>query len=465
MIRMLLFAACVLSLFSAPEILCAQSAKSQRSELTERWTRFAFSDGKDDRSRDGLLEGGEQSLELLLDLLCGPATKSSSEQEKRVARLLTRLGSSAYSQREEAARKLCHSVDLHFILERSRRHSDPEVAGRIAAILGPVPDSKHQEKLRAALLRPATRLLEKTWPPAQMKVVTLRNLDRLAQVEVVEHHWSFRPISPMLATLRYSADAKERDLLGELVFTAKPGAAEVAYGLLYGGLSNRSVYEQIGELFRKAPPANRYETVAFKYMDAKRPAAFLTAISIAIADGNPREPRADLLPRLYSGLAQTKDEKFRDEIYRLLYYHYAEPKARQHFLRLLSGPDIEKFNRALSVFANSPYLDMGRHLVPDFQKILRGEDRERRVAVLRNLVFYWREEEWVRIVMGKEAARFVNSAHADEREASRRHFLDLLINQDDKVYQKILESQLDAAVRSTLISISDDWKEPHKEKK
>jgi HEAT repeat protein len=106
-----------------------------------------------------------------------------------------------------------------------------------------------------ALLWGATAALEVSWPIEKLRAFALRRLDRLALVEQVEHNTGERPLTALLASVRYSPKAEERQLLADFVQKARPGAGRTAAAVMAYGFRG-STRSNLAPHWRELPPHN-----------------------------------------------------------------------------------------------------------------------------------------------------------------------------------------------------------------
>jgi hypothetical protein len=230
--------------------------------------------------------------------------------------------------------------------------------------------------LRSALLQPATELLERRWPIEQLRNVARRNLNQLSSIEEVDFGWGSRPISPILASLRYSPDFADRELLGKFSLTARNGAAATAIDLMKEGLMGRTDY--IAKVWRKAPPDHDYSKYAFACLDPKRPEAFESAMFYLIEDEK-------IVTRLHHLLPEIRDEKLRNEIYAALWHWYEDVEARNFLFEMLSSTSDEKFEDALYSLTDSQHSEHAAIIVRKLRNALHVSNPKRRKQILERL--------------------------------------------------------------------------------
>jgi hypothetical protein len=428
-----------------------------RKQLTESWMRLAATPN-DPASKETLLAGGEPALDALLDILYGPFGRGSPEQLKKLDALVAKLGDAEFAVRESASKELRQQTDLYSLLTRHANHSDPEVCKRVGEILEEVtPNIPAADRQR--LLEPATLLLETDWPLDQLKTFARKNLDRLALVETVEHVWSYRPISPILASLRHSPDRADRNLLGEFALKARPGAAVVALGLFNQGLKGRT--HIIADHFRKQPPAHDYRAVALACLDPTRPAVYRQAMYAAL--GEAHRPGKDVVERIHATVGQLKDEKLVDEVWGFLWHFARDEKAFDYFVGNLKSPDREKFEDAVHRLTDPQLAYQGKKIIPLLRPALRGDDASRRLIVLHRLDSYLGQEST--ILAADEAAPFLISTLADERNVARKVLLELQRRRWLDVLGHVAGKHPDEKVRAVAAELRDEWARSERAKK
>lgn len=258
-----------------------EGAKVDRAGLEAAWWRYTASGAEDEQARATLVAGGEAAVELAIILLYGEAGQELPEQE--VAELVRQLGASGFADREAAMGKLVAAMPgVASQLERHREHADAEVRDRVRRILaegGAGGGAVGQPGTRQwRLLYAATELFERHMSLAVLQSVARRELGRLAQVRRIESHWDYRPVAPLLASLRMSADAADRTLL--VRFVERTGEAGVMLGLdvMGDGLADRS-REGMAEHWQGLPDHD-YSEQAERLLDASRPRVAGRAIDL-----------------------------------------------------------------------------------------------------------------------------------------------------------------------------------------
>lgn len=246
-----------------------------------------------------------------------------------------------------------------------------------------VPSPKHHYELveepadlRTALLEPATQLLERRWPIEQLRNVARRNLNQLSSIEEVDFGWGARPISPILASLRYSSDFADRELLGKFALTARDGSAATAIDLMKEGLMGRT--DWIANVWRKAPPDHDYSKYAFVCLDPKRPKAFESAMFYLIEDER-------IVPRLHQLLPEISDEKLRSVSFSALWQWHEDIEARNYLFEMLSSNSDELFEDALYSLADWKHSEQAGIIVPKLRNALRTSNLKRRKLILERL--------------------------------------------------------------------------------
>ena len=129
------------------------------------------------------------------------------------------------------------------------------------------------------LLQVATTMLEVHWPIDDLRCFAKSRLSRLARIKHAEHHWGSKPLGPLLASIRYSPDAEDRNLLAQFVNEAEPGAAQVAIAIMKNGLQGRTRWN-MAEHWKKMP-AHNYDVDWVAKLDSSKPKLFEQAMYAA----------------------------------------------------------------------------------------------------------------------------------------------------------------------------------------
>src|SRR5262249_41432503 len=103
------------------------------------------------------------------------------------------------------------------------------------------------------LLWGATAALEVSWPIEKLRAFARPRLARLARVEQVAHNTGEQPLAPLLASLRYSPKAADRQLLADFANGARPGARRAARAVMANGLTGR-LRPNMAPHWRELPP-------------------------------------------------------------------------------------------------------------------------------------------------------------------------------------------------------------------
>jgi len=184
--------------------------------------------------RKELLAAGPEALAAMVEL-CYPPSEPPSAQE--VADAVAVLADEKKQSR--AAALLAIRLYPQGFLDRAIAGQKGPARARAEAVRRWRARGAWFEDKRQRLLTAATWMLEAQWPIEPLRAFAIAHLDRLAKVEKVEHHWSARPLGPLLASIRYSSDPAERNLLVRFLATARPGAAQTAEPVMRQGLTGR----------------------------------------------------------------------------------------------------------------------------------------------------------------------------------------------------------------------------------
>jgi hypothetical protein len=246
-------------------------------------------------------------------------------------------------------------------------------------------------------------MLESRWPLAQIQNVTRRNVRRLVQAEMLNGGWDNQPLGPLFASLRMSSKPEDRELLAQVLPTAKDGAAIVLLSVMRDGISTRTA--PIADHWRK-PPNNDYRAAALALIDAKRPAVCIQAIYTA-------KGHRQFIPKMHRLL----DEKLPNRVFEVatfvLWCYYADTKTRDILFRDLNNANDASFDHALSTLTDRMQQYQGATVIPKLRPILRGNDARRRLAALDRLDGYLGKESTE--LAADEAARFLTSNVDAER--------------------------------------------------
>ena len=194
------------------------------------------SNGPPDDVRDRVIAAGEDSLEIGIELFY-PWPTPTREQVAAAIRDLT--ADDATSRRRAAALLAVRPYPAAY-LDDVLAGARGETLRRGLAIRrwrqsgGKILDA--DRRLRGAF----TNWMLLDWPIDQMRAFTIPRLDRLATIEQEEHIWTEKPLYPLLASVRYSPDKQQRDLLVAFAAKARPKAAGVARDLIRNGLRGLS---------------------------------------------------------------------------------------------------------------------------------------------------------------------------------------------------------------------------------
>jgi hypothetical protein len=300
--------------------------------------------------------------------------------------------------------------------------------------------------LRIALLGPATELLEQRWPMNQLRNVARRNIKRIALVEEVEFGWGARPISPILASLRYSSDFADRELLGQVAITARDGAAEIAIDLMDRGLVGRTDF--ISEFWRTTPPKHDYSKYAFACLDPKRPKVFESAMFYLIEDER-------IVPRLHQLLPRIHDEKMRETVYSALWQWHEDVEARDYLFEMLSSNNDDTFEDAVYTLTDSTHSDQGPIIIPKLQDVLHGKNLKRRLFILEMLDNFASEESAT--IAAKAAAPFLISTNVKEAELAQKELLSIQEHSAINVLEQIAKENSDLKVKKKALELLSQW--------
>ena len=348
------------------------SPTSERRDLEIHWRRFGLRGGNDPKARDRLLAGGETSLEVLLDLLYDPAARPIDPNE--VAKLVENLGHDEFQVREGASAKLYElGFPVQPALKTAAESDDPEVRFRARAILDLLERRLAKGATRESLLRPATLILEEDWPVEQIRAVTLRNLDRLSKVEKVEYSPEARPLVPMLASLRCSPAAEDRDVLAKIATSGADGAAQVALSVMKDGL--RSTHSRYVAQHWRSPPAHDYSDVTLACLDPARPNVFREAMH-ASSSG------PELIARLHEHLARIEDKPLRRDVYSFLWQRHRDPLARDYFITQLTAERESDFRAAVYHLTDDQLAEHASSIMPHLVQAVKKSDWSRQALVL-----------------------------------------------------------------------------------
>ncbi len=200
----------VLGLIVLPSPAVAQLRQidyDDNPQVVEQWRRYSDSHGNDETCRRDLLRGGERSLNVLIDLICGPKEMSTPEGLRKIDDLIKQLGSGQPTERSEAAWRLKTMMPgVRPLLARHREDANEAIRTGVRGLIGDDEAARSDAAIASSLLQPATAIMERDWPMDELRHVAAANLDRLALIETVAYKWNDRPIGPLLASLRYSDD-------------------------------------------------------------------------------------------------------------------------------------------------------------------------------------------------------------------------------------------------------------------
>jgi len=370
------------------------------------WNLARYPDDPIFRAR--ILNGGETALEALIDLLCGEDLGEPPDAEK-VAAIVEQLGAVKFRDREKAHRELVSfgAVVLP-LLKRHANHPDAEVRRRVAGLLTTLSRVPPEEGLFLRLESIATSLLETRFPLDQIQNVARRNVRRMAQVEQVNGNWGERPLGPLFASLRMSANVQDRDLLAQVLPKAKDGAAEVLLSVMRDGISTRTV--RVAEHWKKLP-RHDYRAAALKLLDPARPTVCIQAIYTA--QGHPK-----FVSHLHALLDKPMPARVYEVVTFVLWCYYADSKARDVLVRDLNSEDDERFDHALCTLTDHTRQYEGAQIIPKLRPILRGNNAKRRLQTLERLDRYLGKQS-IELAAG-EAARFLTSIIVEERQTAER---------------------------------------------
>lgn len=419
-------------------------------EIRSQWLRFIQANGKDADARAWLLQRGEPALEVMLDLLLGPPPPTI--EPEALARLVSQLGAAEFQTREAAQRELeSMGPGLAPLLQEYVQHGDPEIALRVSDLLRLAEQGKLPPVLQSPALTACTEILEVSWPMQEIRAVVKRNLDRLARVKTVEHHWDARPLGPLLGSLRHSEDAADRALLADFAAGAEDGAAEVALDLMANGLTGRTRPGMAAHW--KTMPPHAYAGVLGPLLDPARPKVFKKAIYAAPRDEALRARLRDLLPTI-------TDAAVREEVYTFLWHFMGDPAARDHYFEALESEDDHVFSTAVYRLTDCQFQYRGEEIIPRLRPTLRGPDAKRRLLILRQLDNYLGKAS-VALAAG-EAAPFLASGVEEERTAAREVLLDLQGSGWGDILGPIAERHENAEVRAATTILYREWQESKK---
>lgn len=362
----------------------------------------------DAATRARLRAGGEAALEALIDLLFGEELKPVPDSTK-VANLVTQLGAAKYRERELAQRELLKlGPGVLPMLKPHLKHPDAEVRRRVSVLVAAHTVQPPEQNQMIRLEASATWVLELNFPLVQIQNVARRNLHRLAQVEHVNGNWGERPLAPLFASLRMSAKAEDRELLAQVLSTAKDGSAEVILSVMRDGISTRTA--PIAEHWRK-PPKHEYRKAALALIDPNRPTVCVQAIYTA--KGHPQ-----FVAKLHQMLDGKLPQRVFEVVTFVLWYNYADAKTRDMLFRDLQSKDEARFSHALSTLTDCGQQYQGPVVIPKLRPVLRGSDAKRRLMALESLDCYLGNEGVA--LAADEASRFLTSTVAEERKTAER---------------------------------------------
>jgi hypothetical protein len=418
-------------------------------QVVELWRRYADSQGNDEARRRDLLRGGERSLEVLVDLLWGPKEMTTPAGLKKIDGLINQLGAGQLNDRDDAVWRLqCMMPGVSPLLEKRRDDANGEIRDRVRALLGDEQAARKDDGLKLSLLLPATAIMERDWPMEELRKVASRNLDRLALVDKVEYHWSRRPIAPLLASLRYSDDRAERQLLADFVRKAKDGAAVTAFTVMQNGLGGRT--ETISPAWKAKLPPHDYRDAALACLDPERPKVFESATFILRGD-------ARLPDFLHKAVGKIADDDVRDNLYFWLWHDYNDPVARDRFFTMLSSSDDKTFEKAVAWLTSPDHQAEAAAVIPKVSAVLHGDNPKRRLEVLERLGNYFAPEGAA--LAADDVAPFLVSQEPSEKTAARKTLLRIQDGRNLNVLQHVAEKATDEKVRAEAKQLLTEWEE------
>src|SRR5262249_45961945 len=191
---------------------------------------------------------GEEALEPLPGMCCPPAEPPSKEE---VARAVRQLGD-AKTRRQAIPLLALGKYPRGLLGELLAREKGDTLLYGLA-----IRKWREQEPWfmdgPLQLLDGGTTMLEVYWPLDKLRAFALTKLDRMARAEEVEHITDSRPLMPLLGSVRYSPDPKERDLLAGFLRKARPGAARTAHDVMEYGLVGR-IRHDMAPHWKDLPP-------------------------------------------------------------------------------------------------------------------------------------------------------------------------------------------------------------------
>lgn len=438
-----------LGLMPETERISVQNALSRVSEyerIYSQWMNLISSEGRDTDAQEYLLTKGEAALEVMLDLLYEyrPMDLFRVDVDVLVYDLVAEDAEIRNTARRQLEALGANVVDF---LEEYAQYPDPEIVKQVEAVLAAIEEREQNSSFRRSALEHCTTMLDVSWPLDQIRNVAKKNLDRLARVKSVEYNWNFRPLGPLLGSLRYSEDKADRELLAEFAGRAEDGAAKLALSLMENGLKGRTRLNMAAHWDKM--PEHDYSAFAFSQLDPSRPEVFKQAMYAA-----PMGQKLQTL--LHEAIPNITDDTLKEEVYTYLWHFMRDPAAQAHFFEALESPDFKTFSRAVSLLTDSNFSYQGGEIIPKLRPALRGEDKERRKLVLQQLDSYLGEIS-VNLA-ATEAAPFLISEDADERKIAQDVLIRLQKTGWGDVLGKISAEHEIEGVRAEAKMLYEKWK-------
>ena len=236
-----------------PGVAANDLAKIACLEACDSWIDATRDNDNDitEADRKRLLAAGSQALAALVDISYPP----DPPDEKGIIEALARLED--VDTRDAAIRVLAFCPYSASTFRKALGSMKGNSLAYGTAILKWREKGPWTLRLHSRIMYAGTTVLERHWPVDEMRQFAKANLERLARIKVDETNWGGRPISPLLASLRYSQNAADRELLADFVKKATPTAADVARHIMADGLVGRT--DGLMPQYWKTLPEHHYQ--------------------------------------------------------------------------------------------------------------------------------------------------------------------------------------------------------------
>ena len=364
-----LILACVLACGASSSLAQAQSRPADdipnRKELQQAWQAFADKP-KEESLRKPLLAKPGDSLQVLVDMLAGrfPA----DIDQAKVDSLIKALGDESWKVREDATKKL--KALGPGILPKLALHAqdkDTEVVGRVRLLMNWCGgESRNRLQSAGGAMLQSELSLQDILPVARKNFLAL-----IGDPEVCDD-WNNRPGGLLLASLRYSPDGRDRDLLALYKRAAQNTPARaMADCLMSQGLPAIPAGKHSD--FWEKLPKHDYENAVDRILDDQRDGAiFLKALSVV--DHNQR-----VLDHLKSIRPKMTDKTLAQQVDKFIEEQKAGIERRAKIANALASKDDKQFAQGLKDFAAEAGTAQVAELADCLSDVFKKKDRLRAV--------------------------------------------------------------------------------------